>query len=580
MIKKNSLLILVIVLSITHYANSQSESKVDSLLKKTFKELFLITEETKDSAQRDYYANVLVKKGELMKKTRGSLVSKYCKSVGYQFLANNRYSKEESLAYADSIIMTMGDEVALHFPAVAYQIKGEYHFVHKSYQKALENFLLVLSKAEEANNLPMIFRGKHDLADLKRQIGKPEEALKLYKENLSYISIAQDTITAVELLKTIASIANVYNDQKKTDSANFYNKYGLKEAKRLKDDLYHVEFALNQGITLYHKRNFQIAIDSFEKHIPFLKDYKNSTKLLPERLALSHFYAGKSYLELENRQKAIQNFKAIDSLFKVEKSLFPSVRESYEYLIKHYKSKNDKEGQLQYINQLIKVDSILYADKLYLNKGIIMEYDVPKLKFEKQNTEEELAKQKRLSRYIIIILSTLIFILIIALIIQYKNRQRFKKRFQKIIEGKPLEPKKNTSVDKSDSKTIDIQENVIKDILDGLESFEKKHGYLSKKITLTSLSKKLGTNPNYLSKIINHYKKCSFTKYLNTLRVEHSIEQLKTNSTYRKYTIKAIAEEVGFNNVQAFAKAFYHNKGINPSYFLKELNKSIQPSDK
>jgi YesN/AraC family two-component response regulator len=121
---------------------------------------------------------------------------------------------------------------------------------------------------------------------------------------------------------------------------------------------------------------------------------------------------------------------------------------------------------------------------------------------------------------------------------------------------------------------------VIKDILDGLESFEKNHGYLSRKITLSTLSKKLGTNPNYLSKVINHYKKSSFTKYLNTLRVEHSIEQLKTNSTYRKYTIKAIAEEVGFNNVQAFAKAFYNSKGINPSYFLKELKKSIQLSDK
>ena len=42
---------------------------------------------------------------------------------------------------------------------------------------------------------------------------------------------------------------------------------------------------------------------------------------------------------------------------------------------------------------------------------------------------------------------------------------------------------------------------------------------------------------------------------------------------YKKYTIKAISSEVGFNNVQSFAKAFHNSKGINPSYFIKELNK-------
>jgi AraC-like DNA-binding protein len=560
--------------------SAQDQLTMDSLLQKRFAELFQLAESSRDSAQLEFFANVLVKKGELMKEKHGDLVGNIAKCIGYHKLAKNRALQAESLAYADSIIQTMGNDVIQDFPTVAYQIKGDYYFARKGYKKALENYLNVLEKANVEKSEVMLFRGNNNLADLKRQIGKPEESLELYKKSLQYIQETKDSITITERLITIASIANVYNDQQNVDSASVYNRFGMKEAARLNSDIYLLEFALNQGITQYHNKKFQVAIDSFEKHIPSLKNYENSTQLLPERLALSYFFNGKSYLAIGNQSEAIRNFKAIDSLFTVENSLFPLVRESYEYLIKYYKNRNDQKKQLQYINQLIKVDSILYADKLFLNKEIVMEYDVPKLQFEKQAIQDELTQQKKLSKYIYTALGVLIVILIIALIIQYRKRQRYKRRFQKILNQQPSKKTPDTSVKKMDQKTIDIQENVIQEILKGLENFEQNQGFLSNKITLTSLAKKLKTNPNYLSKVINHYKKTSFTKYLNTLRVNYSVEQLKTNSTYRKYTIKAIAEEVGFNSVQAFAKAFYKSNGINPSYFLKELKKTTQALDK
>lgn len=580
MSKKNRFFITFSFLFSILTISVEGQNKIDSLLQKSFGELLSLTVSQTDFVEIDFYSNILVRKGELLKKERGELIGNLAKCIGYQGLANNRYLQEESLAYADSIIMTIGDVVIQDFPAVAYQLKGDYYFTQKSYKKALENYLLVVSKAQEEKSNVMIFRGKLNIANLKRHIGQPEEALRLHKENLQYIETTKDSITPSEKLITISYIAEIYNKQKEIDSANFYNKYGMQEAIRLKNELYKIAFGLSQGITKYRSREFEIALDSFNKNIPSLRNYENYSKLLPERLSSSYYYAGKSYLELGKKNKAIENFQSIDSIFKIEQNLFPLVRESYEYLIKHYKSRNNKEKQLEYINQLIKVDSIMYADKLFLNRGIVMEYDIPKLKFEKQNIKEEYARDKKQSRIIYSILGFIILSLAIALIIQFRKRQRFKKKFQQILEEKPMATKNITAVKKSDSKKIDIQENVIKEILKGLEVFEKKHGYLSKKITLISLSKKLKTNPNYLSKVINHYKESSFTNYLNTLRVEHSIKKLKTDSTYRKYTVKAIAEEAGFNSVQSFGKAFYNNKGINPSYFVKELEKSMQLSDK
>ena len=58
---------------------------------------------------------------------------------------------------------------------------------------------------------------------------------------------------------------------------------------------------------------------------------------------------------------------------------------------------------------------------------------------------------------------------------------------------------------------------------------------------------------------------------MNELRVEYAIEKLKNEPNFKKYTIQAIAEEVGFNTAQSFSTAFYKNTGIKASYFMKNV---------
>ncbi|MBU7570539.1 MAG: AraC family transcriptional regulator, partial [Flavobacterium sp.] len=80
---------------------------------------------------------------------------------------------------------------------------------------------------------------------------------------------------------------------------------------------------------------------------------------------------------------------------------------------------------------------------------------------------------------------------------------------------------------------------------------------------------------NYLSKVINHYRNKNYNTYLNDLRIEYIVELLKSQSRYRNYTIKALADEAGFSTPQHFSKAFFASTGIYPSYFLNELNKDL-----
>jgi len=71
--------------------------------------------------------------------------------------------------------------------------------------------------------------------------------------------------------------------------------------------------------------------------------------------------------------------------------------------------------------------------------------------------------------------------------------------------------------------------------------------------------------------IINHHKEKNFSNYLNDLRIEYVIKELKTNIVLRKYTIEALANEIGFNSSESFSKAFYRKTGIYPSYYIKRL---------
>ncbi len=86
-----------------------------------------------------------------------------------------------------------------------------------------------------------------------------------------------------------------------------------------------------------------------------------------------------------------------------------------------------------------------------------------------------------------------------------------------------------------------------------------------------SLAKKIKTNSRYLSEIINTYKGKNFATYLNDLRIDYAINRLVNDRKFRSYKLPFIAEELGYNNEQAFTLAFKKRTGTPLSIYLKEI---------
>ena len=279
------------------------------------------------------------------------------------------------------------------------------------------------------------------------------------------------------------------------------------------------------------------------------------------------------YNNLFKEKLAFSNFKKADSIYNISKDVTPEIRDIQFNILNHYKKLNDVENQLKYIDRLLYVDSIIDYNKKYISETLLKKYDRPTLLLEKEKIIKTLNKNNKTSSSFIFGLSFLVIVLFGFIINYYLKQKQHKKRFNKLT----LELKEaNKSIIKTESKPTKIQGisiEIINQILKGLNDFEQNNGFIDNEINLNILSKKLNTNSNYLSKIINFYKNKNFSNYLSDLRIDYSIKKLSNDPTFRKYSIKAIASEIGFNNTESFSKAFYSKTRIYPSYFIKELEK-------
>ncbi|WP_130733424.1 AraC family transcriptional regulator [Flavobacterium sp. J27] len=118
-----------------------------------------------------------------------------------------------------------------------------------------------------------------------------------------------------------------------------------------------------------------------------------------------------------------------------------------------------------------------------------------------------------------------------------------------------------------------LSEESERQILNRLEKLIDKKMYLKNDFTQQFVAKKIKTNTSYLSHVVNKYYQQSFSSYLNELRINYAIEQIKNNSIFREYTTQAIAETVGFKNADSFTTSFKKKMGVTPFQFINAVKK-------
>ena len=461
------------------------------------------------------------------------------------------------------------------YPARIYLLKGSLYFKNDYQKEALANYLKGLQFAKESQNERQIAFGEIQIAYLNNYVGKSAEAVKVLRHYLYH----SEVLKAPEKEELKLNLADTYLDLNIADSAKIIIDFGMETIPTDRNSrMFNSYLSL---LARYHikTKNYKEAIKNLNKSKKFFNDEKNQREINYTLL-----YLGEAYSGLNDKKKAVEIYSKIDSLVEKTNYTFPELREVYPFIIDYYKQNNNKEKQLYYIERFLKVDKMLDSDFRYISREIPRLYDRPKLLEEKEILQNEIERKK-----IIFYLAVFFLLFIILALIYFYVKMKKQKNIDQIKAKELIQSLERINAEKKSINTLveikEAKENGKRDgqtvsdetknmIIEGLERFENENLFLKKKQTLQNVAKSLDTNSAYLSEVINTHKNKNFSTYLNDLRIEFAIKKLAEDKKLRSYTIAAIAEELGYNNEQAFSMAFKKTTETTVSTYIKEINKT------
>ena len=552
------------------------QKDIDSLQSKSYEELHALVRNNRDT-DTTYARQILKLYLRKAKKEKDTSQIGNGLELGY-------YSERSNtrMNYLDSIIKITTKRQHKNYPELAYFYKAQFFLYEKrEIEKTINNLNEARRYAKANNNINLLYRIDYQVGIIKSEhLNEKEKALEIFKECEAYYSTEKEYMHKFLYLNTLHVIAETYIGLEKYDSASYYNNLGYNKSSKSTDPnvtAMKAYFTLCEGINKYNRQKYDSTIDSIKKALPTIIDFGDISNTID-----SYFYLGKSYNELDDKDTAAIYFKKTDSVLETLSSI-PQYKhvKTYEYLKDYYREREDLENQNRYLNKLNTVLENYLNDQLFISKKVKEDYDIPLLKEEQQTLIKKLNKNK--SAYIssIWILVALLFLLATLLFYQYRRKRLYRQRFEEVMRnlktGDILTKNAEVVITKNEDKKaedIKVPEKHVSYILNKLEEFEKNNGFLELGMSSQSLADSMETNVKYLSRVINFYKNKSFTHYLNELRINYAVKELKENVMLRKFTIKAIANEFGYNSAETFSNAFYKQVKIKPSFFIKELSKN------
>ncbi|WGH76549.1 helix-turn-helix domain-containing protein [Tenacibaculum tangerinum] len=540
---------------------SQNHTTQDSLIQKSFQELFELFYASKpDTLKAVMYAKKYFSKALKEKDTLEMLDGKY-------LLADILKDKHIYLNFCDSLIEVTKKRPTKNFPTAIYLNKAVFYFHRGENSKVLKELTLGKQNLKDNDSLKHLLF--YHLALAYNNIGEFKKALALNKKvysfakQKSYFNFKHDDFSTLPI-----NIASVYISLNEIDSALFYSHKAVELYKKMGDSLRLGYSFFTLGGIEKKIKNYLKSIQSYKKSIPYIIDDENYRLLTSIYTTIAV-----QYDSLRDTKNTLLYHLKADSLYNSRKKYHRNLVETYKYLYKNSKENNNLEKQLLYLNKLLEVKEFRLQEKTKIKETLTEEYDIPNLLSEKKRIIAQLENEVHNSKRNRIIYISLLLLSLVLIGYQIQRKRTFKKRFMALVNQKETTNKEETPPLQQTTNKHELADELVQTLLKGLQDFEKNTDFLDSKINLQLLADRLDTNTSYLSKVVNQYKKASFSNYINQLRVDYAVEKLKKDVLWRKYTIKAIAEEVGFKNAEAFSKAFYKFSGIKPSYFIKELEK-------
>ena len=134
------------------------------------------------------------------------------------------------------------------------------------------------------------------------------------------------------------------------------------------------------------------------------------------------------------------------------------------------------------------------------------------------------------------------------------------------LKKEEAEEAEETKLYSANKLTNEQKENLLRDITRIMEETEE---FCDSEFSLERLASLIGSNSRYVSQIINETYNKNFRTFVNEYRIKEARIRLMNTAEYGNYTIKAIAESVGYKSHTNFIDIFKKITGITPSIYQK-----------
>lgn len=478
-----------------------------------------------------------------------------------------------------------------------------FYYKHRDFKNAL--YYAIESEAfnEEINNLYNLNSVRIDIGNIYHHTRHYSKAIDYFTWAKNYYQSKKDydhlrgyVNTLYNLNKTYWQLGDI--DKLITTIKESQQAVLLLNPKEQQLETAYLEY-VKGGLAFLQKNNV-VAQNHFTNALPAIQqngDFTNEHVI--------YLYLGKMLWEQNQKAEAMAYFTKIDALFHEKNFLNYELREAYDYLIAYYNETNQPQLQLNATNSLMALNQQFEKEQQSITS--ILHQDLENKKITSQ-------WQKLVSKYNLWISVLGGVLVLIATYLFWKKSKKNNGKISENNEDQVIEKTEVTTIGNKDDveiekalETVAIIENtettsievaeiesVVENetefpetqqqgknttvlsatdqrLLDGLNNFEQEKGYLEP-VGLDDLAKQLNTNRSTLSSFLNEHKK-GFNAYINSLRIQQAIADLKEDKELRKKTVKQLAATYGDLHPKTFASLFKVISGETPALFIENLDK-------
>jgi len=433
-------------------------------------------------------------------------------------------------------------------------------YYHSSdYKNSYDYLIRALHFCEKYNYNSYLSKIYINIGNIYYQYKKLDLTKQYYSKALP---LTQDSASIVALYSNLGAVELEAGN---LDSAYYYLTKSLQISKRNQDFL--LPDILNNKASLFQRKflydsayyYYHTALNVARKNHKYAREAQNLSDLGRLFFELNKLDSALFYIDLSNKVAE-------------EYSFIKLLTENYLTLSKIEESKGRKEVALEYYKKYTELkDSILSVEKFADINQLQRSYELSKT----NKQIEELVVQKQMQIMIWRITLVILVIVSVALLLLFFQNKRLNKAYKTLFDKniKILELRKSSHSQpekyQRSALTNEMQDELLLKIT---ALMEDKAIYCAQDFSLDRLAELVQSNATYVSQVINTEFKKNFRSFLNDYRIEEA-QRLFSELDLSKYTIEAIAHEVGFKSPAAFRSTFKEITGVSPKFYLETLRK-------